>query len=166
MGDINYRIIAFDPGGTTGWASYSAFAIDDVNGNGTRTYHNETWAQGQLGPEEHHGQLNALLELQRVKDYTLVSESFEFRNRARDGLELISREYIGVIKLFAEEEEVSLYMQTAAQGKGFITDRKIKAAGLWHPGWKHAMDATRHLLFHMVNKQRRMDLVERWWKPT
>lgn len=159
MEDINYRVIAFDPGGTTGWASYSALQMPDGS------FFNERFDCGQLGPKEHHKELYDLLLMQRVSEYHVVSESFEFRNRARDGLVLISKEYIGVMKLFAAESEVPLVMQTAAMGKGFISDSKIMRAQLWHPGWRHAMDATRHLLYYLVTRQNRMDLVEKWWKP-
>jgi hypothetical protein len=51
-------------------------------------------------------------------------------------------------------------------GKGFVSDDKIKRAGLWYTGNKHAMDATRHLLYALVNVHGRTDLVERFWKPS
>jgi hypothetical protein len=169
---MQYRIIALDPGGTTGWATYTAERMD--NDEGDSEYYDEKWFQGQLEGPEHHRRLYDLLEWQRVQEYHVVCESFEFRNldrRDRDNIVLVSREYIGVTKLYCMNEQVPLTMQTASLAKGFLPDKgphankKIKAADLWKPGWPHAMDATRHLLYYLVQRENRLDLVERWWKP-
>jgi hypothetical protein len=165
---MRYRVIALDPGGTTGWAMYSAERMEDPIAN-VFEYYNEQWTQGQLGPEPHHAELLHLMEMMHVESYRVVCESFEFRGGAakvRDNLNLDAKEYIGVVKLFAQERKVPTRFQTAAMGKGFITDDKIKRAGLWHPGWRHAMDAQRHLLYYLVNIEGRRDLARRWWKPS
>jgi hypothetical protein len=179
-----YRVLALDPGGTTGWSSYTA---ERMAGPGYEAgaadvaweYYDEQWACGQIGPEEHHLTLYELLGFQQVQEFTVVCESFEFRSmdkRDRNNINLMSREYIGVTKLFAQErmldQSQNLIFQTAGKAKGFIPDsgpmanKKIKDAGLWYPNSKHAMDATRHLLWYLVNRENRMDLVERWWKPS
>src|SRR3954454_8885906 len=167
-----YRIIALDPGGTTGWATYTAGRMV-WDSSGTE-YYDEKWACGQLGPHEHHNELDIWLGIQQTEEYVIVCESFEFRNmdrRHRDNINLMSREYIGVAKLYHQTENVSLFMQGAGLAKGFIPDtgsqanKKLRDAGLWKSGWPHAMDATRHLLYYLVHREGRMDLVERWWKP-
>ncbi|HVI80647.1 MAG TPA: hypothetical protein VM715_21360 [Candidatus Acidoferrum sp.] len=169
---MKYRVIALDPGGITGWATYTAERIEDTEGKAE--YYDEEWYQGQLEGDDHHERLYRLLELSRVEDYRIVCESFEFRNmdrRHRDNINLMSREYIGVAKLYHQTENVSLFMQGAGLAKGFIPDtgsqanKKLRDAGLWKSGWPHAMDATRHLLYYLVHREGRMDLVERWWKP-
>jgi hypothetical protein len=174
---MKYRVMALDPGGTTGWATYTAERMPAVDG--PEEYLKEEWACGQLGPDEHHGALFDLLGLQQTAEFHVVCESFEFRNtdrRHRDSLNLMSREYIGVAKLFyhqrmAPADFQQLRFQTAGKAKGFIPDsgpmanKKIKDAGLWYPNQKHAMDAMRHLLYYLTNVEGRMDLVERWWKP-
>jgi hypothetical protein len=134
------RIIALDPGGTTGWAT----ATED---GGTTSYN-----CGQIGPNVHHSQLYTFLELQHSsKSDCVVYESFEFRQGAqRANLNLMSREYIGVIRLFEQERRVATFHQTAAQAKGLVSDTKIKKLDLWYPGWQHAMDAFRHLLYFIV----------------
>jgi hypothetical protein len=166
-----YRIIALDPGGTTGWATYTAGRMV-WDSSGTE-YYDEKWACGQLGPHEHHNELDIWLGIQQTEQYVIVCESFEFRNldrRHRDNINLMSREYIGVAKRFAQERQVPLRLQTASLAKGLFPDsgphanKKIKDAGLWHPNQKHAMDATRHLLWYLVNRDNRLDLVERWWR--
>jgi len=148
------RILALDPGGTTGWASWT----------------DGQYNCGQIGPDEHHLELWDFLGNQQTANFTIVCESFEFRQRARAGLELISKEYIGVAKLFKQERMLELHnnqvqklvFQTAAMGKGFIKDDKIKAKGLWTKGQKHAMDAMRHLLYYQVITLRQTDIMWDW----
>lgn len=133
-------IIALDPGGTTGWASVrlEPRKVPEFN-------------CGQLAADNHHSELNTLLGLNHTDNYTVVCERFEYRAYSRAGLVLDSREYIGVAKLFCQERNVPLVMQSAAQGKGFVKDINIKRLGLWSMGWPHAMDAMRHLLFYIAN---------------
>jgi hypothetical protein len=153
------KIVSLDPGGTTGYAVYHRDGTEQERFN----RYGGTWTWGHLGPDDHHEDLFALLCLNYTKDMIVVCESFEFRqNRQRDNINLMSREYIGVAKLFGQREDTPVVFQSAAQGKGFVSDEKLKVMGLYIPGKKHAMDAMRHLVFYMVNKQRRHDLIESW----
>jgi hypothetical protein len=146
------RVIALDPGGTTGWAVWTMEANGDMD-----------WHLGQLGPEDHHELLYALLERETIHDFTVVCESFEFRqSRQRDNINLMSREYIGIAKLYEQERKNPVVFQTAAMAKSFVTDQKLKSMHLWHPGKKHAMDAMRHLVYYLVNKEKQYNLLESW----
>ncbi len=162
------RIIALDPGGTTGWAMWQDEPFAGASG---------VWSNfviGQIGPHEHHKELNDLLGLQQVHDYTIVCESFEFRKAEgfREGISLISREYIGVAKLFAAERmNRPVVLQTAGMGKGFIPDKakdglaanaKLKILGLYTPSMKHSNDAMRHLLYYLVNVKHMHQLIAPW----
>ena len=102
------NILAFDPGGTTGWALYS----DD-----------DAIIGGQLANQHHYD----LYLLMRENDpQAIVYETFEYRNKSRAGLVLDSREYIGVIKLYAEINEVELVAQSPVLAKGFVSDTQLK----------------------------------------
>jgi hypothetical protein len=91
-----------------------------------------------------------------------VTESFEFRQgKQRAGIELVSREYIGVVQLWCDNNEQILHQQTAALGKGFVNDPKLKALNLWSSS-KHSRDATRHAIFYMVNRLRMTHLINAW----
>jgi hypothetical protein len=176
-----YRILALDPGGTTGWATYTAERLwtGDPEEEGSLEYYNEKFTCGQIGPEEHHAALYRHIGTQQTSEFVLITESFEFRNmdkRHRDNINLMSREYIGVAKLFAQlrmlgKEDQQFWLQTAGVAKQFIPDsgpqasKKIRDAGLWYPNQRHAMDAMRHLLWYLVNRDNRIDLVRKWWKP-
>lgn len=138
------HILALDPGGTTGYT----WLIGPDN-----------LSQAHVEGDNHHLALYQLLRramaCAKIFDAPLhvVCEAFEFRQteRHRDFINYIPREYIGVAKLFCQiNRDVNLFMQTAAMAKGFFSDDKVKKLGLWVPGKKHAMDATRHYLYHRV----------------
>lgn len=130
------KILAFDPGGTTGvcgWHDLAGIVM-----------------QQQLDIVNHHLALWTLLEA--VKPDIVVYERFDFR-QGKTKIDMVAREYIGVIKLWQQQQPgVTLVPQTAAFGKGFWTNEKLKAARLYVPGSPHAMDATRHMLQYLTFK--------------
>lgn len=134
------RILALDPGGTTGWAIYQ---------------HGMDWDRGQL-TGQHHDDLWQLIDTYYPD--TLVYERFLYQRReVTKGVSLVldSLEYIGVAKLWIQRNPKGrrLVEQTPHQGKHLWTDDKVKALGLWLPGLPHAMDATRHLLYFLAITQ-------------
>jgi hypothetical protein len=142
----NSRLIALDPGGTTGWATHSWF---DLRGEVT----DRTWQCGQL-TGDHHNTLDVWLGNQQVANYIIICESFQ-QYRELDSPELVSLEYIGVVKRFCQEREVHLVLQSSSQGKvglkSFVRRQNLVRLGLWSPGQRHAMDAYGHLLTYMIN---------------
>lgn len=121
-------IIAFDPGVTTGAAVW----------NGSEYYVH------QIDSRDLTAVWNTLESLGDVVGY----EDFKYRPRMT-GVELYSKEVIGVIRLFCSIKGLSepfKYLPSRAQA--FWTDEKIKELGLWKPGQIHAMDALRVLLTH------------------
>lgn len=161
---INSRIIALDPGGTTGWATHSWFE-----------FHGEVsdreWHCGQL-EGDHYNSLDVLLGTQQVDKYVVVCESFQ-QYRELDSPELVSLEYIGVVKRFCQERKVPLILQSSSVGKitvkSFVRSVSLRNLGLWVPGQRHAMDAYGHLLTYMINyggttDDYRLQLLERGWK--
>lgn len=124
-------IIALDPGITTG---YVIARIDDSN---------KLYVSCGEAVLNHRQFWDLLLD---VKPTHIICESFEYRSRARDNLELYSREIIGITKLYTSFDGTKLHMQTAAQGKGFFTDDQLRRMGLYEKGKKHGRDALRHFL--------------------
>lgn len=126
------KAVAFDPGKTTGFATGEIAEIHMLVSS----------AQAQLS----HTELFDFLT-KYEPDY-IICERFDFRMEARTGLELISRELIGVINLYTDQNErCTLVMQTPAQAKGFWTDKKLLANHLYRRGHDHANDAMRHLMY-------------------
>ena len=164
-------IIALDPGGTSGWATYRALRMIDPNTN-EYEYFDEEWNGGQLGPEPHHKELDFLLGIEHTEDYTIVCESFDYRNASPAGLNLMSRDYIGVVNRFAQERNVPVVMQSASMGKvtkkSFVRKENLERLGLWVKGgaskWNHMMDAYGHLLQYLIrNDIRREYLLQKGW---
>src|SRR6476661_1046207 len=119
--DTNYRVLAFDPGGTTGWAMYDGLFLPDPDNGGKPALVEQKHTVGHLGPHEHHDELYEFLEESAIHDFAVCWESFEFRQgKQRDNIELISREYIGIMKLFVRQRGCKAKSYTAGQSKGFV----------------------------------------------
>lgn len=156
-------IIALDPGGTTGiafWFRNSTTFNPEVTSI-------SQWQWGRLqvnGCDIDAGLIGLMRELTAIVGRTptaagrerpvhIAYESFDFRHeeRERDRIDYTPAEVIGAVRLWAAGlPYVNLVKYNAATGKGFWSDDKIKKLGLWVPGYKHAMDATRHLLYYMA----------------
>jgi hypothetical protein len=164
-----FRIIAFDPGGKTGWGTFTADRI--LWPEGEPTYGGPKFKSGTITGLNHHQDLYQLLVDSLEETTLVVCESFEFRNVDRMGTELISVEYIGVIRFFCQEFGLMLHLQTASQGKAtsgnaFVKKENLVRLGLWKPNSKDEMDAYGHLLYHMIHTSHvlRNELLEKGWK--
>lgn len=128
-------VVALDPGVTTGIARG---IINDHDNSVIIKYFQEAYNELEL----YH-----YLEAER-SDF-LVYESFQYRpGKAKPSVNLRPVELIGVIKLYGQLRlhYNSLYAQSAATGKAFWTDDKLKAENLYDKRYRHGRDACRHLL--------------------
>lgn len=172
MGDLkdgHLSITALDPGGTTGIAFYDCELIFNVDNN--PEYIHPRWDSLQVGPEPHHKSLLHMLQRRHVANTIVVCESFQNRRPVdAPAVELISCEYIGIVKLFQQERSgVEVVWQTPGKvippkskhvAGGFWTDDKLKQVNSYSPGKRHANDAMRHLLHYMAFTMGRRDLLE------
>lgn len=152
------KIIAFDPGGTTGYASYH----NGVNGQ-------MVFDGGQLGPHEHHVELYNLL--QDYQPHIVVCEAFEFRQHKgtgegkKDKVELMSCEYIGVIKMWCRMMGMAPIMQGTFV-LGNMTNTRLDKLGLLYKTTltrnRHYHDAMRHLLYYLVHTLRKKEIARSW----
>jgi hypothetical protein len=86
--------------------------------------------------------------LEELQPDVIVYERFDYRNRARKGLELISRELIGVAELYTQQHpQVILHKQTASSVMSYYNDNRLRLDLVYKPGKEHANDAVRHLLY-------------------
>lgn len=132
------RALSLDPGGTTG------YAICDINSNNSISIN---WDQAKLTESE----LTELMET--VIADVVICEDFEYRNRARAGLDLTSPRLIGVVKLFSQSSDTKLVLQKAMVGKGHYSDQRLKTLDLYRRGTPHGRDALRHLLHWLTFKE-------------
>ena len=156
-----FHVVGLDPGGTTGIAvahsDYSGpdwgITLDDIK---IETYH--------LGPHEHHYDLRLWLEneFNTYPDMEISCEPFNFRQYAggkRSSVNLISVEYIGVIKLLVSQHEIPYYDGfSPGEAKSWSTNLKLEKVG-WlltphtrYPN-QHMNDALRQVLKYLVVKK-------------
>lgn len=151
-----FRVLALDPGGRTGWASYSA---DD-----RETFQNWNFTCGTLGPGKHADKIEHLIENQRVSDYVVVCERF-IPQPDNPGKHDISGKYQEVVENLCAKESIELHLQTPSQAKTFVTNPVLRRLDLWIPGKVHVheMDAYRHLVWYLTNKLHHRTLLEIGW---
>lgn len=152
-----FNVLAFDPGGTTGWAMASAStkqdSLDDIN-----------LETGELGPKEHHTDLYELIYEFGLYDSSLeiVFEPFHYRQNLAEGrfrgkVELVSAEYIGVIKLACAQLGLTYYDRfTPGEAKAWCTDEKLQRLGWFQTPatvMRHRNDALRQLVKYLIVKR-------------
>lgn len=131
---MNYRLIALDPGITTGYA----IAIP----NGPELLY--------LAYSEHQLEVEDLFDLLLAIDPThIIYESFEYRRGQKDKLELFPVQLIGIIRYYRAtrvHKPPQVDSQSASMGKGYFTDTILKDKKLYQKATPHGRDAARHLL--------------------
>lgn len=132
------KVIALDPGETTGYAIYSQYTR---HGGVDRSL-----TTAQLGADPHHRELYVMLNA--ANPNVVVCEDFKYQ-RGAGGHNLTPVEYIGVCKLWTAERSIPLVLQGRSL-KTLWDDGKIKKLGLWKPAQPHAMDALRHMLYYVT----------------
>ncbi|HEY9660347.1 MAG TPA: hypothetical protein V6C65_17975 [Allocoleopsis sp.] len=142
------KTLAIDPGGTNGIARCEQMLTIQTS--------IDTIIADQVDGKE----LDLWNYLVKENPTHIVYEAFTFRQGVT-GIDYAPAERIGVIKLYCQLYGITSSSMTSAEGKNFWVDKKIKALGLWVPGLKHGMDATRILLAHLMkNNQYKQVLIE------
>ena len=156
-----FNVLAFDPGGTTGWA-LASFDWGNVGIQEEMGLEHIILTTGQFGPKEHHQELYEFIRQVQPKD--VVSEPFHYRQNVveeggkfRGKVELISAEYIGVIRLACAQLGLSYYDRfTPGEAKTWTTDLKLQKLGWFqtpaHPK-RHQNDALRQLVKYLIVKR-------------
>jgi hypothetical protein len=145
------KIVAVDPGGTTGIAEWNV--------------QEEKLYQFQIGPQEHHLELWEYLSA--TAPDLIICERFNYQRRELDkgvALVLVSREYIGVCKLYAHAVHHKLVMQQPSC-MALFHDARLKALGFYRPAMVHANDATRHLFYYITTEMKDDTWIRRAREP-
>lgn len=127
------KIIAFDPGVTTG------YAMGTINDSGPMYV---VTGQDRF---EHADIWKLCLDFEPS---FIIYERFDARHtRFRQGVELYSRELIGVLEMYKQTHlECETILQQPMKG-GFFNDERLKKDAIHKSGKGHANDAARHLLY-------------------
>lgn len=122
------RLLALDPGTTTGWA----FFVDG-----------ELKKCGQCIGEDIRIE-KLILELNPTVVVTEEYVLYPWAIRQQQWSDLPVSQLIGVIKFICKKQKVAIVMQGANLGKGFCKDARLRGWNYYITGKKHANDAIRH----------------------
>lgn len=139
---MDLRIIAYDPGLTTGLC-----IIENQTPGGEYEFFQQELTFRQVGDLLRVWEDEGVLKT----PCTFVCESFTINQQtARNSQAPWSLEVIGLIRYAAMRNHIELVMQQPSAAKNLVRDDVIKAAGKWVKGKPHAMDATRHAIYHAI----------------
>lgn len=137
------KILAIDPGGTTGLAWYNFHGYDFYD-----TRPGTAMPRG-FGPAA--VQIDMLIaqfdpDLIVVEKFTINASTIQ---KSREGSNL-AIELVGVTRFLAKQSGKPLEEQSPADAKNFVTDEKLRRIGWYVAGPDHARDALRHVLLASV----------------
>ena len=146
------RILAFDPGGTTGWSTWELPADRPL----VNIDHGQ-WEGGLDGFV-----LNAQRVLRTFDPNVIVSESFVLDGRARIVDITPARIETAIDMIFGKwGAGLSVVWQRNVQ-KAQATDDFLKRNGLWFVGQEHARDSARHAIAYAKGR-RHLATIEHYW---
>jgi len=133
-------LLCFDPGHTTGWATFEGLELVDC---------------GQIDTREANDAVPNIMELFRQYcPSVLVYEDYRvYKWKAENhvGSELVTTRVIGTIETIAVQNFVSpIISQPAHLAKRFCTDKKLKEWDFYVKGERHACDAIRHGAYYLI----------------
>lgn len=148
------RILALDPGETTGWSVFTGEFPD-----APMPYQWQMTACGQAKSWPLKDALENLGEL--VSKYCpdfIVYERYAvyaWKSQDHSWSEVPTVQIIGLIKTLALQHDIPVTEQTAQVAKHFCTDKFLRDCNLYERGQKHARDSIRHGLYYILfgNKQ-------------
>lgn len=155
-----YQVLAFDPGGTTGWAVFQVHPDAFSGDPDILMFENiEWWTAGQFtGPLME--QVDSAVELaESWPGARLVMEGFKLRQMAVD--------LAPVEVSFAIRRDLRpryFVTQTSSMAMNTVTDERQKEWGLWIPGKEHARDAVKHAVTFL--KAKREQAIKVWRAST
>jgi hypothetical protein len=144
-----YQVLAFDPGGTTGWAIFCVHP-DAMEGDPEIPIapNIEWWTAGQFTGGIHE-QADEMVELVASwPSARLVTESFKLRQAHAE----LSPVELNAIVSWAVRPRYFVF-QNPALAMGMVTDDRQKDWGFWIPGKEHARDAVKHGLTFLKRRK-------------
>lgn len=132
------RLLCLDPGHTTGWCIFE-------NGELTAAGQALTQAEGWKCIDALFDDTQPTMVI--FENYRVYAHKLERHSNS----EVYTLRLVGVIEYLCDIKlGIPRYNQMAHQAKGFVTDDKLKAWGLYKSGLKHARDAIRHGIYFLL----------------
>ena len=188
--DDGVNIVAFDPGGTTGW-SIMRVDIERLFDPKVRPHEMIThWWHGEIDcgaqsgnagssalaqgydlGESETGEAAGVFMCERLIYHAgrpprsaVVIEDFILRTQtqARDALSPV-RITAALQQYLWESKDTTTFKQQPSEAKTTCTDDRLKQWGFWVPGSRHARDADRHaILFLRKTREKRTKIFQAW----
>lgn len=139
------HIWGFDPGKVTGWSHLS---VRDGEVSLFRTGEADHIEIGDMllnNPAFSHDLYGSDVEI------AFVCESYKPNPRQTPAP--WSLETIGLIRYFASHYNIPFILVQPSEHKSLITDQRIKNAGLWTPGKRHANDSVSIALYYLIKEK-------------
>ncbi len=138
--DGMYTTLCFDPGHTTGWATFKGLLLMETGEIDTNDIEKATHEIELLISE--HDPCAIVIEDYRV---------YRWRAKHHAGSDMLTTRVIGCIETLAIICHIPVIVkQPAHVAKGFCTDKKLREWEYYRKGEKHARDAVRHGCFYLL----------------
>jgi len=133
------RILALDPGETTGFCVFEGPNLVVADQLKTKSVPEGAWEIEKAVCK--HNVAEVVMEMYRVYSWKAEDHSWQSLHTPR---------LIGAVEYVCFQLDVPLIQQTAQQAKGFCTDEKLKAWGVYQVGKPHSCDAIRHACYYLL----------------
>lgn len=137
--DCNVSLLGLDPGETTGFAHFVG---------------SQLMTCGQIVGTTVPGAYRQIRQaIQNIQPNLVVMEDYKvysWKTKDHAWQSLFTPRLIGAIECLCDTDEVLLVKRMAQEAKNFCTDDKLRTWGLWKEGQRHARDAIRHAVYHML----------------
>jgi hypothetical protein len=149
------KILALDPGETTGWCTLELKASDSPLASRAEVRPHYCAGQIVTNPIEQATPLLTKLFEEQKPDHIVCEDYrvYSWKTKSHSWEELHTPQLIGSIRTLAQQLNIPISFEMAQQPKQFVTDEKLKEWGIYHRGMKHARDAQRHAIYFLLFRQ-------------
>lgn len=150
-------IASFDPGGTTGAASYKL----PPKGKDTTSANSYDYVEKidghEFGPYLHYKELWTYLT--NLNPNVVIYENFNAQDNP--AVLLVSLKYIGALELYCALTHKPIYPRAREfKDVAWLKGNQLKRFGLYKEGMPHRNDATRHLIHYIVCDLKRKEILQ------
>lgn len=133
------RVVGIDPGETTGICCFEGPDLLDA-----RQLKTKDAADGGAQILRYIKEWNPNVLV--VEDYRV----YAWKTQDHTWASLHTPRLIGILEYIGQTECIPVVKRMAQQAKGFCTDDKLKAWGLYQKGQRHSRDAIRHAVYYLL----------------
>lgn len=133
-----HKLVAFDPGHTTGIATFIDGQLQQVDQLATHPMPDAIDILNQYITED--------IDQIVYEDYKV----YAWKSDDHKWASLFTPQLLGVIQTLAQLKDIPIYSQMAQQAKGFCSDKILKEWDYYPTSLKHGRDAIRHGCYYLL----------------